>query len=801
MSQARSKYKVIVRCVFTIMCMAFILHGNATASANVQTKPDIRTHFFGIGGATLDKLSSGGYGTGYIFYYIPSHGLRHPSLIVKLQRKPNESFATAEIYDVPSNRSDVPVTLVPEIRVDTSWHPAIIIKAESGWWTHGSIINYSLDVKIYEPMYAMWGEEAYRNQITKGNDPIFTVLTHSNADGIPVWDLRDLVPEFPGKSLIRSSYAESKETGPVQFEPSLCPQWPYVGVDGAFEQPNGKLVPPIVVDWLHGKIMAFSEIVTVRNENGSYDFYSITPIQLHKVNKPDFESPWGLYDLSGTGQAYPNLVIRNEHYYQFDPWSTGVDPSFITAPLFNKPMEVIRYSWRDGPGNQRFNYKVDVFGFHPYSDIVPIAGGLASVQAPPYASYPGWVIDKSWPATTFVDAGAGSNPTSEGIYDWSSESIGAGFWRGWTNEPDLSGFQHITAGLRGEYRIGVLKQALLYMSPLDNRLHLTYAQSGLWNIGHGRTLQEKNLENGEYVDEWILSEGKTVKSQVAELDGYIIEGDSTGVKIKRTNIRQSLFSILPPTNRSSWLNFQRKINGYVGKDPLRLDTWLNGIPGNTAILNGAKLENIQSVHNGFRLDVDINNHNPSSKVLDNLSFPSGPENYVFQYNEAMNRWTISKGQVAKIKASVNIDFVNATVNVIVRNDGDESWTGNIVANIGGLRYPSTNISIRGGDAVSKTIVFYPTSNTISVRVTSGTKLLADKRFRIPQFARPSESSLIKLSSSTTWAAAIELLLFCTALICSTLWIVVVCAKRSTTTRRIVPGSMEARSTSSMLSDT
>ena len=148
------------------------------------------------------------------------------------------------------------------------------------------------------------------------------------------------------------------------------------------------------------------------------------------------------------------MIIRNEHYYANDPWSKGISAASQAAPAAKKPSEVIRYTWADHPGNQYFNYKVDVFGFHPYPGVVSLAGGRFKVVAPAYKSYPGWVIDHRWPVITFVDTNGKGYPTSEGIYDWSSRSVGTAYWRGWTATPNMSQFRTITQGLRGEYMLG-----------------------------------------------------------------------------------------------------------------------------------------------------------------------------------------------------------------------------------------------------------------------------------------------------------------------------------------------------------
>ena len=185
------------------------------------------------------------------------------------------------------------------------------------------------------------------------------------AEGVPLWDLRSLIPDFPGRGYYRTNYVERRCATPLVLQPGVSPAWPFVAAAGSFEQERGKLLPPIVVDWQRARITYFSELVTARRQNCSYTSYSIEPLKLGTVNQANFETPFGFYDLSGQGQGVPNLIVRAQRFAANDPWSSTMDNDVQHGRPVPREFATFRYSWRDDVGDQRWDYKVELLGSHP----------------------------------------------------------------------------------------------------------------------------------------------------------------------------------------------------------------------------------------------------------------------------------------------------------------------------------------------------------------------------------------------------------------------------------------------------
>ncbi|MBW7959759.1 MAG: hypothetical protein H3C69_09400, partial [Candidatus Promineofilum sp.] len=423
---------------------------------------------------TVDDLLRGGPGEAYFLYYLPDKGPEQPALVVRLSKAARVAEAVAEVFAVPDGQLYVPVTVnedIPSLPDDLT--PAIKIIAFDGWWVRDGLVNYNLDITIYGRIYAMWAADEWPGLIGLQDRNAEIVVRDVNGDGLPDWDWRTMVPEFPNRGYLRTNYAERKCDSPVTIDSGVSPQWPFVAFAGDFLQPTGVFRPPIAVDWLTGQIRYFSELVTVRNQNCSYSFYSLTRVLPGQLNSPNFETPFAFYDLSGNGQGYPDLIIRTGR--------TILDAD--AAGLATKQMQVTRYSWsNENVGDGTMDYKVEVFGFHPFKFKTPIADGKALIDAPPYELYPGWVISKLWPAVTFNSVENRAYRTSEGIYEWAPGSLGSNFYLGVVDQGDITAFSDITKGMRGEYRLNTDHQTELYMSPIDNRLHLKWAEHGIWRL-------------------------------------------------------------------------------------------------------------------------------------------------------------------------------------------------------------------------------------------------------------------------------------------------------------------------------
>jgi len=652
-----------------------------------------------LGEVSLEQLSSGRAGQGFLLYYPSQHGHELPSLVVRLSKQPESEVAVAEVFGAPPGMSYVPVRISNNtVTLDQMLSPTITIQALGGWWMRDGLVNYNLDIQVNGPVYAMWGGGydpesgpfGWTAGIKAGEPAASIEVRDPGLEGVPKWDLRSLLPSFPGEAYYRSNYAERKCKTPLEIDLGVSPLWPFVAWTGGYEQPNGALRPPIVVDWQKGKITHFSELVTVRNQNCSYSLYSITSLVPGEMNQPNFETPFAFYDLSGQGEGYPNLILRTERFPARDPWSIGLDLKAQRGQPVPKDFETVRYSWRNAVGDGFWDYQIEVLGFHPYTFTTPIAGERISIDAPAHEHFPQWVIEQNWPIATFIDTEGNSYKSSEGLYDWTPREVGIGYILGWEGASDPWAFSEIRDGFRGEYRFENNLPPRLYLSPIDNRLHLLDAEGGLWNIGESLVLREHNLGNGRHINGWtrehIASENAKelpasqpamsieVEEALYALAGHLIYSGPEGVELRQAAYQPSSFEILPPADKASWQLFQEQLAPYTHqrRNPKDLKSWLSHFPGKTLSVVGGQISDVRAISDGFRFVLDLQ---PGYRVQENDLFDTPafePGRYVVIYN---GQFTVEPLTPPALSASL-IDasltqLEPGAIQVALRNDGLE----------------------------------------------------------------------------------------------------------------------------------
>jgi hypothetical protein len=581
----------------------------------------VQVSFYSAQDTSLSDLLIGKVGEGWLLYYLSGDSLQFPKLIVHLSKADGNSPAIATIY----HASDLPEPFHISNQNDFSelgeiLSPSLIIKSVDGWWVKENVTNYNLDIQVNGSIYAMWGAgydqehgpQGWAAEISPGQPAVNITVRDTNGDGLPDWEMRHLIPEFPGRGYINVNYAERKCPSPVKIDLGLFPDWPFVAGSGGFEQQPRQFRPPIVVDWESGKITNFSELVSVRNQNCSYSLYSLNRIQRDALNRLNFETPFATYDLSSQGRGYPNLILRTERYPKGDI-------RFGRSP---HDFEHIRYSWRNEIGDWNWDYKIEVAGSFSFNSTTLIAGGQYHIDTPSYEDFPYWVISHAWPVVTFIDSEGSSYRSSEGIYEWSPRSLGDSYFQGKTEQFDLSGFKVIRQGFRGEYRINNPSPSLLYFSPIDNRLHLLGADGGLWNLGGDLQMRLDNLTGRQYLDTWLLEvqsipaegdqagivpEPARVLESLHQLGSYLLYIRKGQVAVAETDLPVSIFEILPPINHKRWQAFRDQVDPLTAnrRDPLKMYKWLEAAGNPLFYLDGAQVRDLRSNNDGYRFVLEI----------------------------------------------------------------------------------------------------------------------------------------------------------------------------------------------------
>lgn len=569
---------------------------------------------------SVDEILSGASGEVFLLYYLAEKGPEKPAIVVRLLKEEDARDSVATVFDAPRGQTFVPVQFVNGYpTIPDQLIPAVTLVARDGWWLRGRLVNYNLDIEVNGPVMAMWapgGIQGWSSLLDYGEPNAKIVVRDTDRDGLAEWDFRTMLPEFPNQSHYRTAYVERKCSAPLRIEGGPFPKWPFIGGDPtlAYEQGANILRPPIVVDWAAGRVRIFSEVITLRNQNCSYGIYSVVRVLPGQINSPDFETPFAFYDLSGQGQGLPNLIVRAGRTI-LEQEATG---------MAARMMEVIRYSWsNEDVGDLSMDYKVEVLGFHPYDFETPIAGGQASIDAPPYDLFPQWVIGKAWPVVTFIDTEDVDYLTSEGIYEWAPGSFGAAYFLGYTDQGREAAFSDIRVGLRGEYRLNTEHQSMLYVSPIDNRLHLKWAEGGTWRLDGEEMIRVENLDGDEFIDAWSremlevgtdedpLSDDPTTEPVIVEalfaFRGHLLYGGEGKVTLVETDYQPSVLETLPPTDHDTWQAHRGQLAPYEAqrRDPRDIAGWLDAFPGERTEIVGATLANVRPTDAGFRFELSL----------------------------------------------------------------------------------------------------------------------------------------------------------------------------------------------------
>ncbi len=737
-----------------------------TLAAASPPHPVVDTRFVSLTGATWPELAAGAAGQAVIEYYLRSRGPNHPSLVVWLRDDGRASLA--RVYEAPPGRTWVPINgsrpLAPQL---SRLKPIMVVAAPEGWWSRGGLPDFNVTVDVFGPVYTMWGGKlgpaSYLSRIRPG--PLaFVVYLHGSAPGIPTWDDRRLIPPLAGANYIRASYAQTKCPTPRTWVPGPSPLWPYVAYGGHFLQGMGTETPPIVMNWATGLMVKFSEVVSLRNQSCSYGFYSTAPVVPGPLNHPSFESPWGFYTLDPKATGLPNLVIRVNWQPTHTLGQLGLHQlTPLALPALARSSETVRYSWADHPGNQEFNYKVDMLGFQTINTHTRIMGGQETIVAPGYAGYPARLIDERWPVTTFIDQNARPYLTSEGLYAWPAGLVGDAFLFGEHGSPNLTAYDTLPAGTRGEYRTGPAARPWLYASPIDGKLHLLGAQAGLWQVTATSQLVERNLGPGPYINDWRLftkgAAGYRPVSRLDALDGRVwLYAGPHGVAVLLAPFTASVFQVLPPTTDTSWQQFVQQVAPYQqGKSPQHLFQWLPARAVAALTAAAGQVSAVVPTSSGFQAMIAVGPGGARSQ-LPGVAPDVAAGRYALSYTRATDRFRLVPAPRGSGHLAIRGTLAPAhpgqpdPLALTVRNAGPGPWRGTVRVRAGLHQTALTAAIPARGTWRADTTVTVGTARTLVVRVVAHHQSAA---FRSPvgRTRRPSVGRLAALSFDSPPAVA------------------------------------------------
>ena len=666
--------------------------------------------FYSETGVSAEALSEGAVGVGIWVYYYQNR----PKIAVRLSKDQPDAPAVADIYHTPPHVSQLPIRVEKnKVRFFYDAPATIKINALDGWWTRDDVTSFNLDLTVRGPIYALWGAESWISEVVENQEVAKIQVRDPLHTGLPDWELRQLTPPFHRMGILRTQYSERQCKTDTAHLASITPLWPYITHSGGYEQHNGRFSPPLKVNWEQGRIHTVGEFVTARNQNCSYTIYSLDRLELKTTNQANFESPFAFYDLSNEGQGYPNLILRTERFPARDKWSLGLDFKGQDGRLIPYDFQTIRYSWRNQIGDQKWDYKIEVMGTHPYKATTTIANSSFSIDAPNYSEFPLWVLERDWPVTTFVDTTRVNLSSNEGIYAWSPREIGVGTLYGW-NKPNQYAFNYIPVGYRGEYRADVASKPRLYISPVDQQLHLLGAERGVWQVNSSRRIELTRLGDQPYLNQWETIIHNVQVNTLYALRDYLLYKDANGIRLKRATYQPAIAQFQPPHNNQTWLAGRAALDR-TPRDPRQLSTWIDTFTGPELAFDNGEIETLRVTEDGFRMSVSLP---PATVVTRNELTPlqhwgSGVYAIIYDGRLQVQQWSppnlsIAGGINDRLTMAPRIYEANQLA-INLRNDGfADAEDVTVTVDLGSTQIISKeHVTILGGESTTVQLPWTP----------------------------------------------------------------------------------------------
>lgn len=526
---------------------------------------------------------------------------------------------TADVYQDQNADGTVAVgTVAGHPAVTEPGFPVVHMHSLDGYWQRDGRIAPNLDLTVDGSLLATFGGEKYTEFMSNDGRPDVVIRVRGPHDGDPrSYDWRNVETPVPASSAIYRSTLTVREHGQ---EPAFAPVFPwyllgatygsadqYKGVSkptvplvGSAGRPYGIVKPfgesfaPVQVDWNAGKVRFIGEFVASRASDANWFTYSNYAIKPGKLNDPDFESPFAFYNLADDNSTRPDMQVRIERAIPGD--------QFVNPNWQGRPYQQIRYSWEQRAG-QIWSFKIGLLGQKSIDTTVKFPD--FSLNTIPYAQLPTWVTSNSWDIATFVAVERQDYRSTEGIYEWDpTGALRDGYYSGASNvappPPDS-----ITSGLRGEYAPHLDAQPWLYLSPVDGRLHLAGAQSGIYEQDKTHKVIYQNLTGGQYIDAWLGYDSDQLARQLYQLPNGLLFAANDTVSLLDATVAQESFRTLPPSNHAEWTAIGERLSTIRPIAAGDLQTMYGQFPGKQTIITNATLSNLRFTKTGYRFILDL----------------------------------------------------------------------------------------------------------------------------------------------------------------------------------------------------
>lgn len=598
-------------------------------------------------------------------------------------------------------------------------HAYMIVETRHNGWIYKGKANYDVTVWI-DGLSGLGIPKTAANGKMNAVDRVGQTVP-----GVPQWETSQLLDD-PHKNwgYYRFGAQQRLPTAPpFKVTPSVMPEFPFFQI-GNETKTDWYQVNPQPFFWdIPASQLLLNSFVGFENA-GNYRINS-------KTSPPwvDFESPFGFYNFlphSRTSQ----LVVRSESFPANDIFD-GLAASHEARTSF-------RYSWA-GSNPSLWDYSLQLAGTMPLNHMVTI-GGVSFRSVGPL-NLPSWVVGQSWPMVAFVQAMHGY-AGSEGIYEYTPQIPQAWPWLLGTAAQPPDFWQHpylsnlsgaalsnrgrhpgetLAVGFRGEYNAADFRKPALYISPVDGLVHLAWAQSGVWNLGHGWYLRTESLDKGPFFDAWTLhhlnkvgpntrAEGGKIASALYDFGHYVIYQGRSGVVVRRTGVDPRPVVLTPPTDAFNWRAFVRATaSATTGNSPWTMAAWLRAFPGRTLHL-GASISDVSFTGHRYRMLLSLKQSFSGKHVLRGLAGLKAGD-YWLTYAPSAGRWTasVAKPGPLQTRAQFSTGIVGQPDPVLLRMTNEGNMPRNVVADVlvGGRLKGTTRIQVSGLHTMRLTLPWIP----------------------------------------------------------------------------------------------
>jgi hypothetical protein len=223
-----------------------------------------------------------------------------------------------------------------------------------------------------------------------------------------------------------------------------------------------------------------------------------------------------------------------------------------------------------------------------------------------------------WDMAAFVADEGAREQNSEGISQWGAllEQLSPESYQHLSGEIDIlptDDLKEVAPGYRGEVAPVFKAQPQVYLSSVDYKLHLLFAEAGTWNVNDILEIRVANLDGDAYIDQWMsiarpaTSGSLTRTAQLNVAPTHLLYTGDGEVVVKQTRVEPSLFETLPPRNHAEWVELGDKLTENqrdFAPDDLR--AMMEQYAGPETHITGAQLLDYRpTAGDGFRFVLDI----------------------------------------------------------------------------------------------------------------------------------------------------------------------------------------------------